>query len=127
MRSEGYTDIIVWAGVNNILGARAGLEKIYNKARTDGLRVIAITVTPWEGYGYWSKTPNAAQATKTVDDWIRSFSGKDGYVVVDVYRNFEDPNNPDALNPIFARDQVHLNARGQTALAGFVSKQAFSE
>jgi len=127
LRSEGFTDIIVWAGVNNIIGARAGLEKIYNKAKGDGLRVIMITITPWKDYGFWSRTPNAAKITKDTDDWIRSFTGKDGYVVVDVYNNFEDPNNPDALNPTYARDKVHLNAKGQEILAGYVSKQAFSE
>ncbi len=127
LRAEGFTDIIVWAGVNNITGARSELKKIYDKARANGLRVIAITITPWEDYGSWSKVTNPATVTQDVNTWIKSFSGSDGYVVVDVYKTFENPNNFDALNPELARDKIHLNAKGQGILADIVAKQAFSD
>lgn len=125
LQSEGFTDIIVWAGVNNVANAKEYLEKIYNKANQSGIRVIAVTITPWEGYGNWSAENQVT--TNQVDNWIRGGAGGSigNGVIIDVYKTFEDPNNADALNPEYARDKVHLNATGQQELAKIIATKAF--
>lgn len=125
LQSEGFTDIIVWAGVNNVNNAQEYLEKIYRKANQSGIRVIAVTITPWEGYGNWSAANQVT--TNQIDSWIRGGAGGaiGNGVVIDVYDTFEDPANPDALNPQYARDQIHLNAIAQNELAKIIATKAF--
>ncbi len=130
LREEGFKHIIVWAGVNNVNNAIPNLKKIYDKARADGLHVIAVTITPWKAFGNWS--PANQVTTDRINDWIRSGAEGSlaGQTIIDVYNYFEDPNNPDELNPIYGRDripreQIHLNPQGQEELAKIIAQQAF--
>jgi lysophospholipase L1-like esterase len=120
-KQPGKTYLIVYAGVNCVSEAKAALEKIYSKARQDGLSVVGVTITPWAGYGLYYKSPKYQKETDEVNDWIR----RNADVVVDVYDYFEDPDRENHLLSSVARDNIHLNALGQKALGYKIIEQTF--
>ncbi len=126
LKREGFTDIIVWAGVNDINNAQSGLRRIYQKAKANDLRVIAVVVTPWKGYDSWR--PALQEKTDETNTWIRQLGGgalDATDVVIDVYNLFEDPNNQDALNTLYSSDKIHLNKQAQELLAERITNAAF--
>ncbi|HEX7668037.1 MAG TPA: SGNH/GDSL hydrolase family protein, partial [Polyangiaceae bacterium] len=74
-----YTDVIVFGGVNDLysdLTAGRTVKKIttdlsamYVAAREHGLRVVAVTVTPWGGFSRYF-TPARAATTAELNHWI---------------------------------------------------------
>ncbi|MBT4153238.1 MAG: transglycosylase SLT domain-containing protein [Candidatus Magasanikbacteria bacterium] len=132
---ERYDDIIVWAGVNNITGAKAGLTKIYDKATQDGVRIIAVSVTPWKGYGAHTGSGLLSEqyqrATNEVNAWMRA--GAEGKlagnnIFIDAYAKFGDTMDPDVLKSSCANpdDKIHLNANGQSILGDMIAKAAYN-
>lgn len=96
----------------------AGLGQMIERAHEKGIKVIGATITPFEGEanikrGYW--TPEKAKVRETVNAWIRSGKGFDGFVDFD--KAVRDPANPNKILPAFdSGDQLHPGDAGYKAM-----------
>jgi hypothetical protein len=121
---EGTTDVVVLAGVNDLASGRtpeevlAGLRRIYADAQDYGVRVVAVTLTPWTGHVRGGKK---RQETNDVNQMIKRADIPS--VVVDT--------SPLGDQVGFLRqeynsgDGLHLNNEGQKQLGYLIWDQAF--
>ncbi len=135
----GARDVILFEGINDIgfsqshgaltaphtnvsaLAIVEGYERIVTLAHTDGLRVFASTLTPFQGARYW--TPAGEAKRQAVNHWIRTSGAFDG--VIDFARAVAEPGDPERLNPRFdSGDHLHPNAAGYQALADAINLDA---
>ncbi len=75
-----FSHVIVLGGVNDLYSDETAgrtpakierdLSHVYEAAKGLGLRVVAITVTPWGGFNRYFN-PKRAAATHELNDWIR--------------------------------------------------------
>lgn len=134
MREHGVAEIaqlrpvtvVVLGGVND--GAGRGtignLRAIYQAARAQGARVVALTELPWRGYARWSQAAQDRQ--DAARRWI--LAGGDGLVdvTIDTFIELSDPARPGYLDPRYdSRDHLHPNAAGQRRIATLVGTRAF--
>ncbi|MDP3989585.1 MAG: GDSL-type esterase/lipase family protein [archaeon] len=149
-----YDDVIIFAGINDIamidndyvktgkvwseervdehtLGIIERLDSMYKEARDSGMRVIAVTITPWGGYkgkvtrygqSHWSE--NSQKAIDAINLWLRS-KPENVDVVIDAYDVLEDSNRPDALKKEFTGDRLHLSSKGNKVLANGIYNAAY--
>ena len=105
----------------------AGLTQMIERAHEKGIKVIVATITPFEGdgnikRGYW--TPDKAKVRETVNSWIRSGKGFDGFVDFD--KAVRDPANPSKILPSFdSGDQLHPGDAGYKAMGEAVPLSLF--
>ncbi|MFN7131185.1 MAG: SGNH/GDSL hydrolase family protein, partial [Myxococcales bacterium] len=124
VRGRGYDRIVVLAGVNDVReGATAAatfasLQTIYEEALADGLKVVAVTVLPWKGYG---DTPEELAETDALNASIRSYAGGANYTVVDGYADFDDGTGT-MKSAYDSGDHLHPNAAGFDRLAELVKE-----
>lgn len=123
-----FTDLVVLAGVNDLATygprhgvdrAQAGLDVIYAAAQARGMRVVALTITPWADH------PTGAlmrPQTDALNTWIRHHPDVD--VVVETAAMGDASGR---LLPEYAGrgDGLHLTPIGGKALAELVLRQAF--
>ncbi|MDI6737676.1 MAG: metallophosphoesterase [Nanoarchaeota archaeon] len=128
--ANNYNDVIIMAGVNNICGGKTTVERdlqaMYKKAKDAGLRVIALTITPWKGTtGTFGWTAACQRNQEIVNRWIMAESNAD--VKVDVYNVLNDPANPGAMKTEYhASGQfLHPNAAGQEAIGKAIRDAAY--
>lgn len=149
-----YDDVIVFAGINDIaaidsdyiktghtwseemvdkhiLGIIERLDAMYKEAKDSGMRVIAVTITPWGKYkgkvtkygqSHWSE--NSQRAIDAINFWLLS-KPENVDVIVDAYSVLEDPNTPDTLKKDFTGDRLHLNKKGNVILAKEIYEVAY--
>lgn len=149
-----YDDVIVFAGINDIavidndyiktghtwseemvdkriFGIIERLDAMYKEAKESGMRVIAVTITPWGKYkgkvtkygqSHWSE--NSQRAIDSINFWLLS-KPENVDVVVDAYSVLEDSNTPDTLKKEFTGDRLHLNKEGNAVLAKEIYKVAY--
>jgi lysophospholipase L1-like esterase len=135
-RERGYTHLVVYGGVNDLYSdetagrsnerIEADLTAIYQAARGAGMRVVAITVSPWGGFSRYF-TPRRAETTRLLNQWI-SRQTETGRVdrVVDSYPLLSC-GTPEQLCPEYARpDGLHLTPQGQQILGQALLEGAFS-
>lgn len=127
LQQQGYDYLIVLGGVNNIDNperVQDDLTNIYNYAKQQGLRVIALTITPWRGYQTWNAQKQTN--TDTVNGWIRQRADGSIDVAVDGNQILSSQGDPARLNADYdSGDHLHLNANGQAAFAIQIARQAF--
>lgn len=140
--SIGAQDLIVLGGANDIASGSAvkktgaqspenNLLEIYGMAKQKGLRVIAITMSPWSLYNNGSSWDAAREERlNQLNSWIRKKGpNQTGQtyidVVVDFYAIAKDPTNDDAICADLTRDGIHLNAKGASVLAELIAQQAY--
>ncbi|MEU6841793.1 SGNH/GDSL hydrolase family protein [Streptomyces sp. NPDC046716] len=126
LEQAGVKDVILFEGINDI-GNNAGPEgrplaahdlidayrTLIRTAHTDGVRVIAATLMPDKGNGYY--TPAAEEIRQSINTWIRNSHDVDG--VIDLDRVMRDPADPAALNPVYdSGDHIHPNDTGMKAM-----------
>lgn len=118
--------VIVLGGVND--GAGRGtiqnLRTIYQAAKQQGARVIALTELPWRGYARWVQAAQDRQ--DAARRWI--LAGGDGLVdvAIDTFLALSDPARPGYLDPNYdSGDHLHPNAAGQRRIAQFIAARAF--
>jgi len=116
--------VIILAGFGDIFyGANAAqvetnLQTMYTEAHNAGIRVIALTITPWKGFrNYW--TPALQSIQDTVNAWIPTAKNVD--YVIDTYNALLDPSNPYQLLPAYdGGDHLHPGAAGQAEIAAAI-------
>jgi lysophospholipase L1-like esterase len=135
----GGRDVILLEGINDIgfsqshgplsaphtdvsaLAIVEGYDRIVTLAHTDGLKIFAATLTPFQGARYW--TPRGEAKREAVNHWIRTAGAFDG--VIDLAGAVADPNDPERLNPDYdSGDHLHPNADGYRAMAAAVNLAA---
>lgn len=127
--SGGYNEVVIFGGVNDIASDRAmrdithDLSEMYRAARERGIRIIAVTVTPWAGYG--TSTPQAQRRTLQLNEWIREQQRIGNVdVVVDGYAALEQQGTG-RLKDEFRGDGLHPNPAGQRALGLAIYNAAY--
>lgn len=100
----------------------AAYAQMAARAHQRGIKVIAATLTPYEGAGYYSAT--GEQIRSNVNAWIRTTG------VIDAYLDFDavvrDPASPRKFRPEFTiRDYLHPNDAGYKAMADSIDLNLF--
>jgi lysophospholipase L1-like esterase len=125
LAQPGVAAVIVFEGINDIGQARANpapsaadvidaYKQMIARARARGLRIVGVTLTPFQGANYW--TPEGEAKRRQINDWIRTSGAYD--IVVDADAVVRDPDNPATLRRAFdPGDHLHLNAAGYAAVA----------
>lgn len=128
--SHRFDEVIIMGGINNGNNANAveaDLQDMYTMAKQAGMRVIALTITPYKGYREW--TPPLQNRNDAVNSWIMDTvnGAKDVDIRADVYSALEDPANPDAMKDEYANpDKLHPNRAGQEAIGTAVFDAAYA-
>ena len=93
-------------------------QRIVTLAHTDGLKIFAATLTPFQGARYW--TPRGEAKREAVNHWIQTAGAFDG--VIDFAKVLADPANPQRLDPAYdSGDHLHPNDAGYRAMADALS------
>jgi lysophospholipase L1-like esterase len=120
--------VCILCGVNDLWGAAAGepiqttvktnLQTMYSAAKTAGMTVVALTITPCEGHV--SHTAAVQTNIDAINAWILA-DALDVDYRVDTYTAVEDPANPDALLPAYDDGgHLHLTDAGGDAMGDAV-------
>ena len=114
------TDIVVLAGVNDLASGRPvsdvieNLQEIYTEARAHGVRVVAVTLTPWSGH---FRGASCSGDTDVINRWIQ-YQARDVDLVI---RTADLGDSSGRLKSWFdSGDGLHFNAEGQEMLARLV-------
>jgi len=113
--------VVILAGVNDAKSSiasatiQANLQAMYTAAHNAGIRVVAVTITPWKNGTNWTEARQTI--TDEVNAWILNTATNVDYRI-DAYTALEDPGAPDALLAAYdSGDHTHPSAAGYTALA----------
>jgi lysophospholipase L1-like esterase len=130
--------LIVLGGVNdlysNLTAGRSNpkieddLRQIYQTAKDNGLRVVAVTVLPWGGFRkYFS--PERADNTRALNSFILGLVGQGVDVAVDGY-SLLSCGHPEELCPAYELkrpDGLHPGLEGHRILGKALQAEAFSD
>jgi len=102
-----------------------GYRQLIARAHARGVKVIGVTMSPFEGVdlpGYYSEAKDAIR--QEVNRWIRTSGAYDG--VIDFEVVMRDPGHRNRILAKFAyEDHLHPNADGYRALAEAVDLSLF--
>jgi lysophospholipase L1-like esterase len=94
-------------------------QRIAVAAHAHGVRILIGTLTPAEGYAYWSAT--AESKRQAGNAWIRGNQVYDGVIDFDALMRY--PGHPELLDPRYdSGDHLHPNATGRQAMADAVER-----
>ncbi|MDF7776374.1 SGNH/GDSL hydrolase family protein [Sphingomonas sp. AOB5] len=127
----GITHVVLLEGINDIGGSGrkrgdgtfeptitaeqliAGYRQMIAKAHARGIKVMGLTILPYQGAGYY--TDAGEEIRVRVNQWILTSGEFDG--VFDLAAVVADPANPKRLNPALHRgDFLHPDANGETKM-----------
>lgn len=136
----GVTHVVLLEGINDIgSSGRArpdgtaapaitadqlidGYRRIIDRAHQRGIKVIGLTVLPFEGAGYYTEAGEAIRMR--VNEWIRTSGAFDA--VFDMEKVVADPSNPKRLDPALQRgDNLHPDGRGETRMGEAIPLDLF--
>jgi lysophospholipase L1-like esterase len=134
-----FDELIVFGGVNDLYSDETAgrnfqkissdLASIYRGAKSKGVRVIALTVTPWGGFSRYYNA-RRAEVTRTLNAWLRE-QAQLGLVDVVVDANpLLSCGDPERLCPEYAlpfRDGLHFGKLGHQKLGLELLRQAFAD
>jgi lysophospholipase L1-like esterase len=138
LAQPGVKYVVIMEGINDIgQGTRANAaanaaitadeliaayRQMAARAHERGIKVIAATLTPYEGATYYSLEGEAIRST--INDWIRTSGVFDA--VFDFDAVTRDPANPKHFRSEFnIRDNLHPNDTGYTAMADSIDLSIF--
>jgi len=143
LAQAGVRWLIMLEGVNDLGGlARTGevplgehtkrtsqvlhaYEQIIARAHAHGIRVIAATITPYEGSDYYHPGPLSEADRQAVNQWIRAPGHFDD--VIDFDAVVRDPHQPDRLLPVFdCGDHLHPSPAGYKAMGESIPLTLFT-
>jgi lysophospholipase L1-like esterase len=113
--------LVVFEGINDIIGGVQAqpiidaYRQIIQKAHEKGILVYGSPITP-----------NGPSAVRTaVNDWVRTSGEFDQ--VIDFDATIRDPNNVDAILPMYNNDGLHPSIAGYEAMGNSVDLSLFYE
>ena len=131
---EGVKWIILFEAVNDLGGARNGVETaqriidvykdIIDEAHQKGIRVYGATITPFKGNNYYSE--DHEKGRKTINEWVRTTNLLDG--VIDFDQAVRNPVDPEAMQKefLFENDWLHFNAKGYETMGNCIDLNLFT-
>jgi lysophospholipase L1-like esterase len=122
----GFGTLVVMCGINDL---KAGLpatyiwpvlQSILDDARSRGLNVVPMTITPWANWvdGLTDWTAAKQIETEALNTSIRNWCTSNGVTCVDTYNSALRLGQ--ALDPAYNFDNLHPNAAGSAYIAGLV-------
>jgi lysophospholipase L1-like esterase len=100
----------------------AGYRDLAGRAHRRGVKIVAATLTPYEGLDLYS--PAGERARQTVNDWIRTAGAFDA--VLDFDAVWRDPQHPSRIRgDLHMGDFAHGNDAGYRALADAIDLDLF--
>ena len=135
----GVTHIVLLEGVNDIGNSGrerngvtnptitaadliAGYRQILLRAHERGIKVIGMTILPFEGAQYWSPEREAIRVV--VNQWIRTSGAFDGVINMDAVMG--EPGHPTRLAAALqGGDNLHPDGRGQTRMGEAIDLRLF--
>ncbi|MEI9936719.1 MAG: SGNH/GDSL hydrolase family protein [Pseudomonadota bacterium] len=134
-----YTHLVIFGGVNDLYSdltafrtpakIEADLGYMYAWGKAHDVKVVALTVAPWGGFKRYFN-PSRAEATRTVNAWIRE-QPKLGHVdhVVDAYALLSCGDPESLCDRFFTpfKDGIHFGPEGQQLLGQALYREAFSD
>ena len=100
----------------------AGYQQLIARAHARGLKVLAATITPYEGASYYS--PQGEAVRTAINTWIRTSHEVDG--VIDFDTALRDPARPTQIKDGFhAGDHLHGSDAGYQAMAAVIDLSLF--
>lgn len=100
----------------------AGYRQLITRAHARGLKVIAATITPYEGALYYSKEGEAVRTA--INTWIRTGHEADG--VIDFDAAMRDPAKPTQIRDGYhAGDHLHGSDAGYRAMTAVIDTGLF--
>lgn len=119
--------VIIMGGVNDLAASatataiEANLQAMYNMAHNAGIKVIAMTVTPWKGSASWTIGKQIEQ--DALNAWILANPTNVDYVI-DAYTQLVDPDVANTLLPAYdSGDHIHPNQTGLNVLGTHINSQ----
>jgi lysophospholipase L1-like esterase len=119
----GVHTLIVELGINDLIGGDqadriiAGLHELAVQAHERDVKVLFVTLMPFEGYATWTADLEAIRGQ--VNQWIRTT--RDADAVLDFDRVLRDPAAPTKLRAEWdSGDHIHPNDAGFQAMANSV-------
>jgi lysophospholipase L1-like esterase len=137
--AQQINTLLVYGGVNDLYSdltadrknerIEEDLSSIYRQAKASGLKVVAVTVSPWGGFAkYWN--PRRGQNTKLLNSWIMG-QVANGLIdkAVDSYAPLScgDPEVLCAQYETRSHDGLHPGAEGHTILGQKLAQEAFAD
>ena len=102
----------------------AGLQRLVDAARKQGVKVLLGTLLPVKGSAYG--TPENEAVRQAVNRWIRGRQEVDA--VIDFDAVMRDPRDPQRLNPLYdSGDHLHPNDAGNAAMAAAIDPRELRE
>jgi len=129
VRNSGYKMITVLAGVNDLAhdeeaGRTFGfLNRLFDEALADGLRIVVYSVTPFGGWYANSESHWKPQQQIQLDLYNAMLAAKvaanpERMIFCDTCKLLSDPNAPEKLNPLYDNgDGLHWNMAGHELVA----------
>jgi lysophospholipase L1-like esterase len=112
--------VTIWGGINDILQGdststiESNLAAMYLAAHNAGIKVIALTISPFYDYAWNQGRQDKLDA---VNAWIEALPSNVDYVV-DAWTVLVDPNVTNTLLPAYSYgDGLHIIAAGDEAIA----------
>jgi lysophospholipase L1-like esterase len=121
--SSGAGTLVLLCGVNSLGSGNgnavlADLVSILNKAKSAGMKVIPVLLTPWASASTWTAAKQASQ--DVVNAGLLSWCSANGATCVDT--SSLGSGLPASLLPAYdSGDGLHLNPAGGAALASLVA------
>ncbi|WP_069812438.1 SGNH/GDSL hydrolase family protein [Streptomyces sp. TP-A0874] len=124
LAQTGVRTVVVFQGINDLRwgtsaeSVTAGLRSIADRSHARGLRVVAATIVPCEGYADCTAEVDAGRAA--VNAFLRQHAGEGGVfdAVVDFDAVLRDPDRPTRMLPRYdSGDHLHPGDEGLRALA----------
>jgi lysophospholipase L1-like esterase len=138
-KKPAYTHLIVFGGVNDLYSDMtagrtpdhdaADLAAMYRLGREHGMKIVALTVTPWGGFQKYFNAKRSAD-TKKLNDWIRSqLSQKavDYLIDANLLLGSCDPEKlcPEDAAPF--KDGIHFGPGGHDKIGKALHEKVFSD
>ncbi len=134
-----YTHVIIFGGVNDLYSdltakrtpAKVGkdLSQMYNMARQNGMKVVALTVAPWGGFRRYYNAQRGG-TTLEVNRWIKKQKQENKVdYVVDTYPMLSCGDS-EKLCPALAapfRDGIHFGPKGHEKIGKALYESVFSD
>jgi len=115
--------VVILAGTNDIAGNTGpetptqiedNLASMAELAEANGIKVVLCSITP--AYDYpWQPGRMPAAKIDTVNDWLKGYAAKKGFVYVDFHGAMKDSR--DGLPPALSKDGVHPLPAGYAVMA----------
>jgi lysophospholipase L1-like esterase len=117
---SGASYVVVWGGTNDLTYypvsmTESNLQSMYTMAHNAGIKVVAMYLTPYEGFGNWS----ASKANKilVINNWISTQATNIDYIV-NTYDTVCNPDNTFYLLPTYnSGDYMHMSNTGYSAIS----------